>query len=317
VNKATKRNRRANGTTKPKPAPVPAPEPEVIEDPRTTKVLVLSALVIAVLIWSYAPSLIYLVRRWWNEPDYQYGFLVPVFSGYLLWRRRAMMSAIKFRGSWWGLPLLAIAAAMRWASPYYFLDLPDPSSIVPCLAGVVLLIGGWPALRWSWPAIFFLGFMVPIPGPIAGILSHPLQRVGTMASTFVMQTLGIPSVARGNVIVLPESELGVAEACNGLPMMMLFYAVCFGAVFLSNRTWIEKLIILLCAAPIAVLANVIRISITGVLYQVGGVELGKKVFHDFAGWLMMPLAVVLLWILLWFLDHALVTPPEKRPLYVE
>ena len=98
--------------------------------------------------------------------------------------------------------------------------------------------------------------------------------------------------------------------------MMLFFAVCFGTVFLSNRSWIEKLIIIGSAAPIAVLANVMRITTTAVLYHIGGVELGNKVFHNLAGWFMMPLAVILLWILLWLLDHALVTPAAQKPLVV-
>ncbi len=299
---------------KPKATPAPPPEPEVVEDPRRPKVLILAGLILIALIWSYHAALWSLAGRWWNESDYTYGFLVPVFSGYLLWRRREMTAKVTFRGSWWGLPLIGIAAVMRWAAAYYFFSLLDPMSLVPCLAGVVLLVGGWPALRWSWPAILFLGFMVPIPAFIAGLLSHPLQRIGTIAGTFVIQTLGIPAVARGNVIVLPETELGVAEACNGLPMMMLFAAVCFGAVFLSDRTWYEKLIMLASALPIALVANIIRIATTAVLYQVGGTELGDKLFHDLAGWFMMPLAVVLLWMLLWILDRSLVTPQEQKPI---
>lgn len=284
---------------------------------RRPGVLVLLVLIGMVLIWSYWSPIVFLAERWWNDPDYTYGFLVPLFSGYLLWHRRDMIPAIRLDGSWWGLVLIGLAAGMRWGGAYMFLNLPDPASLVPCLAGVTLVIGGWAALHWSWPAIFFLGFMVPVPGNIAGILSHPLQRIGAIVSTAIIQTLGIPSVARGNVIVLPETELGVAEACNGLPMMMLFFAVCFGAVFLSNRRSYEKLIIVAAAAPIAVMANVIRITATAVLYQTGGVDLGNKFFHDLAGWFMMPLAVVLLWTLLWILDHALVTPQQQRPLMME
>ncbi|MHB8866411.1 MAG: exosortase/archaeosortase family protein [Pirellulaceae bacterium] len=317
MKKTVKRQHKLNGTAQLKAAPKPAPELVVPENPRTTKVLVLAALIVAVLVWSYGSAMWYLVERWWNEPDYTYGFLVPLFAGYLLWHRREMVQAIRYRGSWWGWVLIAIAAVMRWGSVYLFLKLPDPASLIPCLAGVVLVIGGWAALRWSWPALFFLGFMVPLPGQVAGILSHPLQRVGAIVSTAIIQTLGIPSVARGNIIVLPETELGIAEACNGLPMMMLFFAICVAAVFLSNRSWIEKLIILASAAPIAVLANVIRIAGTAKLYQVGGVELGNKFFHDLAGWFMMPLAVLLLWALLWMLDHALVIPQTEKPLFVK
>ena len=131
MKKTAKRQRNVNGTVKPKAAPAPPPEPVVVEDPRTTKVLILAALILAVLIWSYASSIWGLASRWWNEPDYLYGFLVPVFSGYLLWRRRSMLEAITFRGSWWGLVLIAMAGAMRWASAYYFFALLDPMSLVP------------------------------------------------------------------------------------------------------------------------------------------------------------------------------------------
>ena len=287
-----------------------------VEQIRTRRAAILVALLIIVFVWSYSSAIAYLVRRWWTEPDYTYGFLVPLFSAYLLWRRRSMLLTANLQGSWWGLVLVAMAAGLRISSPYFFLDLPDPVSIIPCLAGIALFLGGWPVLRWSWPALIFLTFMIPLPGPIAGILSHPLQRIGAIASTFVIQTLGIPSVVRGNIIVLPSTELGVAEACNGLPMMMLFFAVCFAAVFLSHRTRIEKLIILASAIPIAVLANVIRISMTAVFYQLGGIDMGKKLFHDLAGWFMMPLAVILLWVVLWFLDHALVPITPNKPLLV-
>jgi exosortase len=203
-----------------------------------------------------------------------------------------------------------------WLGVFVF-ELAHPVSIVPCLAGVVIGCRRLARVALVLASDPVSDFMVPVPSHFANILSQPLQRIGAMASTSIIQTLGIPSVARGNIIVLPETELGVAEACNGLPMMMLFFAVCFGAVFLSDRRWYEKLFILAAAAPIAVLANVIRITGTAVLYQVSGVDLGNKFFHDLAGWFMMPMAVVLLWILLWILDHALVTPEQQRPLMIE
>lgn len=275
----------------------------------------MGALILVVLSCSYGPALLHLAKRWWNEPDYAYGFFVPVFSAYLLWRRREYIGFISLRGSWYGIVLIVIAGLMRWASAYYFFELLEPLSLLPCLAGTAIVVGGWPAFRWTWPAVLFLAFMIPLPGFLAGVLSHPLQRASTIASTFVIQTLGVPAIAKGNIIVLPETELGVAEACNGLPMMMLFFAVCVGSVLLSNRNWLEKTLILISAAPIAFIANVVRISATAVLYKLGGVELGNKVFHDLAGWFMMPLAAILLAVFLWFLDHALVVPIKDKPVF--
>ena len=275
-----------------------------------------SAVLVAVLVWSYGEPILGLVRRWWNEQDYVYGFLVPVFAGYLLWLRRVMLAGVAWKGSWWGLPLLVVAGAMRWTSSYFYYGLVDPLSLVPCLLGLVLLAGGWKVLRWAWPAIFFLVFMVPLPGFVAGALSHPLQRIGTIMSTYIIQTVGIPSVAQGNVIVLSQAELGVAEACSGLRMMMLFAAVSVGAALMVRRSAIEKLVIVASAVPIAILANVARITGTAMLYETAGEKWGEAVFHDLAGWFMMPLAVALLWIEMALLSQLLVDRVPVGPVTV-
>ncbi len=266
-----------------------------------------AGLLLAVLGWSYYGPLRMLVSRWYNEPDYLHGFFVPLFAGYLLWVRRDMVKKVAWRGSWWGLVLLAIAWASRWVSAYYYFELIDAATLIPCLAGVVLFVGGWSALRWAWPAVLFLVFMVPLPGFVAGVLSHPLQRIGTEASTYLVQTIGIPAIARGNVIVLSNAELGVVEACNGLRMMMLFFAVCVGGALLLKKNPLEKLIIVASAIPISLAANVLRITTTAILYQFFPGKVAEAFFHDLAGWFMMPAAVLLLWAELWALEKVFET----------
>jgi exosortase len=265
------------------------------------------------LVWAYASPIAALAYRWWNEADYVYGFLVPPFAVYLLWARRDMVDSPARRGSWWGLAFLAIAAGLRWASAYYFYALMDPFSLIPCVAGVVLLIGGWRLLRWAWPSIVFLAFMIPLPGFLADLLSQPLQRIGTIASTYLIQTLGIPAISQGNVILLTEAEVGVAEACSGLRMLMLFSAVCVGAAFIMRRGFVERGIIIISALPIAVAANVVRITVTSVLHETVGHGVADAVFHDLAGWFMMPLAVVMLWLEMAVLASLLVEAPQKTP----
>ena len=198
---------------------------------------------------------------------------------------------------------------MRWVSAYYYFALVDPLSIVPLAAGIVLFVGDWRALRWAAPAIALLVFMVPLPGFVAGLLSHPLQRIGTIAGTYTLQTIGFGATAQGNVIRLGEVEMGVVEACSGLRMMMLFFAVCFAAAFLVKRPPLDRTVLILSAAPVALLANVLRIVATGVLHETVSHEAADVLFHDLAGWFMMPLAVVLLWGEMKLLD-CLLLPPQ-------
>jgi exosortase len=208
------------------------------------------------------------------------------------------------------LALIAVAAVMRFASAYYHFALLDPMSLVPVLAGIALFAGGWRVLRWAGPSIVFVGLMVPLPGAIGGLLSHPLQRAGTMSATYALQTLGFPAVAQGNVIVLSDTQLGVVEACSGLRMMMLFFAVSFAIAFLVKRPLLDRVIILASAAPVALVANIARIVTTGMLHDLASHKAADALFHDLAGWFMMPLAVLLLWLELGLLAR-LLTPPRS------
>ena len=132
-----------------------------------------------------------------RTPDYQHGPFVPLFSLFLLWVRRDMIIPFTGRGSWWGLAFLALWAWMRLAAVYFnFGSLPE-MSMLPFFAGLALFVGGWQALRWAWPAIVFLVFMLPLPGDVQGWLSLQLQGIATRISVFIIQTLGIPSVATG------------------------------------------------------------------------------------------------------------------------
>lgn len=274
-----------------------------------------TVLLIAV-VWSYWETAVSLAGQWWQNPDYLHCFLVPVVAGYLLWHRRGLLPPGQHTGSSWGLLFLAVAVAMRWASEYFYFGTLDRLSLLPFAAGMALLWAGLDGLRWAWPSVLFLVFMIPVPGTLAGIASQPLQRIGTEVSTYLIQFLGIPAVSQGNVILLSDSSIGVVEACSGLKMMMLFAAICVAAVFLMRLRGIDKIAILLSAIPIAVVANVFRITLTAILHETVSHELADRVFHDLAGFLMMPLAMVLVLLETWLMEHLFLDPASIGPVPV-
>jgi exosortase len=273
------------------------------------------ALVALCLLWCYWPTLLTMADRWSNESQYSHGFLVPLFAGVVLWHRRLCMPA-SLRPSWWGLAVLFITAAIRLMAAYKGFEPLDAFTLLPALTGLCLLLAGWPALRWSWPAIAFLGFMLPLPFTIETMLARPLQRLATVASTFSLQTLGFPAVSEGNIIYIDDVQLGVLDACNGLGMLMTFFALATAMAIVIQRRLADKLIIVASAIPIAVIANVTRISATGVAHCIWGAPAGAFL-HDWAGWLMMPLALVLLWLELLYLDRLLVGADDSAPLAID
>lgn len=250
----------------------------------------------------------------WEQPDYSHGYLIPFFSLFLLWFRRDMAPRGQWTGSWWGAVLIALSGVLYVTAGMMGFKLIIAFSIIPCIAGIALMLGGWPMMRWCWPSVLFLCFMIPLPAALETMARVPLQRLATVASTYLLQTFGLTAVAHGNVIQLSEYPLNVAEACSGLRMLMTSVALTCGLVFVLDRPIWERLFILASAIPIALVVNVIRVAVTGLCHEFFGVEVAEKVFHDVAGYVMPALAVLLLWLEIEILRRLTIEPEEGPPL---
>jgi exosortase len=266
------------------------------------------------LLWAFWTTLAEAAQRWGHDPQYSHGYLVPIFAAALLWLRRERLHGADLTPTWWGLAILLAGVTLRLAGVHFYFVWLDPIALLPCLAGVVLLLGGWSAWRWAWPAVGFLFFMIPLPYRVEVSMAGPLQRIATISSTFLLQTIGLPAIAEGNVILLNDVELGIVEACSGLRMLVIFFALSTAVALLTNRRLGDRLIIVASAIPIALVTNVLRITVTGILHDTVGSDIANAVFHDLAGWLMMPVALGFLALELKLLSALLIEPePEPEP----
>jgi exosortase len=286
--------------------------------PRWSAVRILSlwAVLLAGFAWAYWPTLTGMADRWSGDPQYSHGFLVPVFALALLWSRRELMPKGPLQTNWWGLGLLGIGFLCRFVSAYFYLEPLDGLSLLPTLLGLCLLLGGTATVKWCWPAVLFLGFMLPLPYTLEMALSQPLRRLATVASTFALQTLGFPAISEGNIIVVHEIRLGVIDACSGLGMLFTFFALATAVAIMINRPLGDRIIIFFSAIPIALVVNIIRITMTGFVYITMGEEIGHNLGHDLAGWLMMPLALGFLWLELKFLNSLFLPVEGSQPIPV-
>jgi exosortase len=264
----------------------------------------------AALLWAYWPPLVEMASKWVNDPQYSHAYFVPVFSLVLVWSRRKELAECREGAPLAGPGALLLAAAMRVAGAAVYLDWLEAISLLPALAGAVLLVWGWRGLARTWDAVAFLFFMVPLPYSAETALSHPLQRMATGSSTFLLQMLGFPAFAEGNVIVLNESRIGIIEACNGLGMLILFFALAVGLALVVKRPLIDRALIVLSAAPIAVVSNTLRITLTSVLHDKLGARYGEMLGHN-QGWIMMPMALLMLWAELKLLNWVLIEEDEE------
>lgn len=244
----------------------------------------------------------------WNEDLYSHGWIVPLFAGWLLWLRWQPFGPVPAHERWIGLALLAVGLSTRLLAAEYTILPLDRLSFLPSIFGAFMLVGGIRSIRWAWPALVFLIFMFPLPSAVEVEVLGRLQHIATIASTFVLQTLGVAAFRTGNLISIPGmgTPLNVAEACAGLRMATIFGALAVAMVFVIDRPWWDKFMILLSAIPIALIVNIVRITATALLYiSVGQDNLAvQQICHKYAGLvIMMPLAMFLLWIELQVLER--------------
>jgi len=267
--------------------------------PRVTAWLTVALLAAVAVV--YSPTIGQMVRRWSSDPQYTHGYIVPVFAILVLWFRRDSFPRDSIRPTWWGAAFVFLGGLLRMAGAMLSFEWLEAGSMVLCLIGLVLLSSGWAVLRWGWPAGVFLLFILPWPWQFDMLMTYPLQQTATAISTYALQTLGSPAVSRGNIIVVNELEVGVVEACSGLGMLMTFFALSTAVAFIIQRPRLDRIVVFLSAAPIGVLMNVVRITVTVLLFQFANAAVARVVFHDVAGWVMMPMALVVLWLELLFL----------------
>jgi exosortase len=261
-------------------------------------------------LWAFWPTLTSAASQWLTDPQYSHGYLVPVFSLVLLWIRRERLANLDWGVHVQGLIPLAAALSFRMVNALtYVSEWIDGLAFVATVAGLVVVAAGWRGLKGVWPAVAFLVFMFPLPYRLERLLGGELQSVATQVSTGLLQMLGLPAVAQGNTILIDDLRLGVAEACSGLGMLLIFIALSFSFAAIIRRPLPDRVILVASSIPIAVIANIVRITVTGLLHVGVGSELADLVFHDLAGWLMMPLALGMLWVEMKFLTYVLVDQP--------
>lgn len=284
---------------------------------RPARIIPLSAwvsliVVAAALVWSFFPNWLSLYDTWRHDDNYSYGFLVVPISLWIGWNRRAGLDRAWIKPRFTALiPLIALFAIRYVLYERNEIWL-ETVLILPVVVSIVLLIGGRRLVFWAWPSLLFLVFMFPLPSRINGILSARLQAAATVASCWTLQLLGRPVINEGNVIFMGSETLEVARACNGLSMLLTFIALIVAVSLLIDRPIWQRFILLVSSIPIALVSNIIRITVTALCYPLFGRVIVEKYAHDVAGWLMMPLALVFVWIELTLMDWLVIeeTPPE-------
>ncbi len=223
----------------------------------------------------------------WEVVDYQaHGFLVGPVAAAMAWSRRESFAAASAPGAGLGLVLL-VAALLAYVAGVMAEVLSLQGVALPlALTGLVLWRRGGAALRVLAFPIAYLLFMVPVPPQWLTPLVTKLQAFVTNAAMTVLRPLDVPVLQEGNVLVLPEGSLFVAEACSGITSIVTLLPVAALLIFLAPTTRRQSIGLLLAVVPIAMFWNLVRVLVTvAATRQVGVVQATSGSLHDTAGML--------------------------------
>jgi exosortase len=254
-----------------------------------------SYLLVAVVLALYAPILARLANQWYSDADYSHGFLVPLLSGYLVWRKRDDLAKIPVRPSFfWGMFVVLGSLGVLFLGSLGAELFLSRTSLIGVICGLIIYFRGWATLRALAFPIAFLLFAIPIPNLIYNEIVFPLQFIASAFATRILEILNIfPIMREGNVLIMPGMRLEVVEACSGIRSLMSLLALAAGYGYLAERSNFVRWFMVLAMIPLAMISNGTRVMITALMTHYIGPKAAEGFMHEFSGWVIFVVATVL------------------------
>jgi len=260
---------------------------------QTIQTLVIAA-AFALLYWSTLKDLI---GDWFNDPNFSHGFLIPFVAGYMVWYRQNHLRQIPCKSSISGIFIIIFGMMVYMAGNLGAELFLMRTSMIITLAGIIAFSFGTAMLKAVAVPLCYLIMMIPIPAIIWNKIAFPLQLFAAGISSETISMVGIPVFREGNILHLANTSLEVVDACSGIRSLTSLLALTGAFAFLSHVSLWKKWVIFLSAIPIAVAANVVRLTITGMLAAWVGPETAHGFLHDMSGLIVFGIALVLVYLL--------------------
>ncbi|WP_426208220.1 exosortase B [Massilia sp. TWP1-3-3] len=252
------------------------------------------ALVLALM---YIPSLYRMFTGPWGTEEQAHGPIILGIALWLIYRNwNAMLAASEGApGSWLGWPALLLGCGLYFLGRSQDIALFEIGSLLANLAGLLLLARGGAALRVQWFALFFMLFMLPLPGSLVDMLTLPMKTAVSYLVDKLLYWAGYPISRTGVILQIGQYQLLVADACAGLHTLFTLEAL--GLLYLNvvrHQSLARNVLLAILIVPISFASNVIRVLVlTLVTYHLGDAA-GQGFLHGFAGMVLFVSALVLI-----------------------
>lgn len=245
----------------------------------------------ALVVGVYWHVLSKLINAWLEIPDYSHGLLIPIFAAYLIWAKRERLQKAIIKPTWIGIAVVVLALVLLLLGEVGAELFLSRVSLIVLFAGLILTFAGKQVLRELRFVLLVLLLAVPIPAIVFNQIALPLESLASKLASVLLHTMGVPALRLGNLIVLPDMRLEVAEACSGIRSLVSLFTLAIFYGYFFEKTLARRCVLALVSIPIAIAANAIRIFGTGMCVQYWDADKALGFFHQFSGLVMFLVSV--------------------------
>lgn len=256
-------------------------------------------LALAGLLALYVPTFYDALQEVWGREEQAHGPIILGVSLWLLYRNWPAMLEASAKaansGSAWGWPVLALGLLSYLLGRVLNIQVIEMFSFPCTVVAVLLLLQGPAALKVQWFPLFFMLFMLPLPGPFVDTVTMPMKMAVSWCAEHILFAIGYPIARSGVVLQVGQYQLLVADACAGLHTLFTLEAL--GLLYLNivrHASFLRNVGLALLIVPISFTANIIRvITLTLITYHFGDAA-GQGFLHGFAGMVLFISALLLI-----------------------
>ena len=283
------------------------------EPARNTDYLAAVGAVLVAILIVYWGVLYELVRAWYTDDNYSHGFFIVPLAAYFAWERRDLFASKPIKSSAFGLVVVAVSLLMLVGGTLGAELFLSRVSVIGVITGAILYLFGWQRLNVLFFPLAFLLLMIPLPAIIFNKIAFPLQLLASNVGEYTVSSLDIPILREGNVLILANAKLEVAEACSGIRSLVSLFTLglVFG-YFVDRRAWVRG-VIAISSIPVAILANGLRVASAGVAAHNFGPAGAEGLFHEFSGWAVFVVAFMMMLLFQRLLQRFVPAPVLQQP----
>lgn len=245
----------------------------------------------------YVPTFYDLLTGLWSTEEQAHGPMILLLSAWLIYRKwPQMLQASEGKPTALaGWPLFICALLLYIVGRSQSILIFEIGSFIILLAAILLLMRGGSALKVMWFPLFFMLFMIPLPGTLVAVLTLPMKMAVSYVSEHILFWVGYPIARTGVILQIGQYQLLVADACAGLQTLLTLEAL--GLFYLNvvrHTSAFRNVALAILIVPISFTANVIRVIVlTLITYHLGD-EAGQGFLHGFAGLVLFVSALLLI-----------------------